>query len=442
MKNFIKKIKVPIGGISVSYVLSKYIESKRRELEMGKVDNKLLVVKPEILNNNSSGLFNNRSNDLSNRIQTYNNDRNDNLSEVLNSQTRDNNQTLINNINDINHLNFNIYDVNTLDLSVNEGYILIRIMRELHNLTVDQDNFNRNYDLLLALKISHIDASIYEAFKNNAREYLLAVRHLLDEDYFYIMINSIRLVIEDSTFMIENYPVPNEIIEWLDKNPQVNVNENIEASSNEVSNLVKVNENVEASLNDVLNNTNSLSIITRSVEDETFSLISSNVVSGSQNSENDHNNNNNNIDSSVINDEVDSSTLSESFVNINLQDLDQITRSDLSSLIYEVYNIIINLDYNTINNYIDSLNLPFIKFVGIIVLLCTILIFLCWVNIISYFISGSLLEYYKIKDKYPKIYKIISISRKFSYYNLILELILMIILYIIILFVCIDILLM
>lgn len=54
-----------------------------------------------------------------------------------------------------------------------------------------------------------------------------------------------------------------------------------------------------------------------------------------------------------------------------------IYKSDMSSLIYEIYNYINNIDYNYIINYINSGDIPMIKLVAILVLISTLTILSC-----------------------------------------------------------------
>lgn len=396
MKDILKKGKQPLFGIAASYILAKYIEKRNKLIN----ENKFRV--PEPIDDKGSFLFN-RSNDNRNLLNTIDPTIKKLTSKKveIGSELYEKNNELILQINKLsssfikntNDLYIDLFKINDYGLSEEDSKIIKGVIRELHYFTINgKDNFEINYDQFLNYLYDNINNTLLIAFKSNAKNYLYTVRSTLDDDYFIKMVNSIRLISEDYDFMMEIDPeVPSLNSSWFLE--EVKIQDNTNLSTSEVSG-------------------------------------SSNPESGIIN--------NNNIDNSVIKD-VDLSTLSESYDNITIQDLDSISRSDISSIIYEIYNIIINLDYNSINSYIDSLNL--IKCVGIIVLLCTISIFLCWVNITTYLISGSLLEYYKIKEKYPKIYKYISISRKIRYYYIILEIIIMIILYIIILFICIDILL-
>lgn len=187
-----------------------------------------------------------------------------------------------------------------------------------------------------------------------------------------------------------------------------------EFSSIEESSIVSI----PSIFNRTVNNNESASSI-----NESYDVISINESNNSNNSE-------------------FASSMNESYDIIEMTEEEMIAKiykSDISSFIYDLYNYIINIDYNNIYSILSSPDYPIIKIVAIIVLSCTTFILLAWLRIFFYLINDRLLEHYKIKEKYPKIYFYINISRKISYIHILFTILCMLFFYIMIYSLCLHI---
>lgn len=91
-----------------------------------------------------------------------------------------------------------------------------------------------------------------------------------------------------------------------------------------------------------------------------------------------------------------------------------------------VKNSIIDLNvFNKMQTYINSLNVFQTFFLSH--LFAIILIFILLIDLMSIYFSDYLLEIFNIREKYPRIYKLLEIRRKFQRFYLIKDLIIIII---------------
>jgi hypothetical protein len=110
------------------------------------------------------------------------------------------------------------------------------------------------------------------------------------------------------------------------------------------------------------------------------------------------------------------------------------TMKDINSELLELFNKIddcvknnlIDLDvFNQMQSYINNLNV--FQTLALSHLFAIILIFLLLIDLMSIYFSDYLLEKFNIKNKYPRICKILEIRRKFQKFYLIKDLIIIII---------------
>lgn len=304
-----------------------------------------------------------------------------------------------------------------LDLNNQEIEKLNRVIQAFHELVCWREGYFQ-HNLREFLSISEIlqDPVTLEAWKDNARIYLTHFQSSIESNFrgFYeelLNILELNLSIEenqnrfcDFIQLYERIMNPNTVIDY--------------------HNLTVLLRQYYGSISEV-----------STIIGDSSSTSSSTVVNGITRVRRWFNNNDNNITQFELDDgEIsidDSDGISENL------DLGDIVHSDINSFLYDLYNYInIDIFYKLLNNP----DLPLINFVCIITLFCTTLIFLGWINIIRFLISDKIIEKYKIKEKYPILFKILDKSRTINYYILILDIILMGLLYFFRFFVCIDIL--
>jgi hypothetical protein len=107
---------------------------------------------------------------------------------------------------------------------------------------------------------------------------------------------------------------------------------------------------------------------------------------------------------------------------------------DINSELLELFNKIddcvknnlIDLDiFNKMQTYINSLN--YFQSLALSHLFAIILILILLIDLMSIYFSDYLLERFNIEDKYPRIYKLLKLRRKFQRFYLIKDLIIIII---------------
>lgn len=91
-----------------------------------------------------------------------------------------------------------------------------------------------------------------------------------------------------------------------------------------------------------------------------------------------------------------------------------------------VKNSLIDLDiFNNLQTYINSLN--YFQTLALSHLFAIILIFILLIDLMGIYFSNYLINKFNVKDKYPRIYKLLEIRRKFQRFYLIKDLIIIII---------------